>query len=121
MLKRTLFAVVSALILTGASLSPGPAVAADPTQATLRITSSFPYATAPAQFDVVNQVLEFANGAGTREHRHGGDAFVTVLEGQITRTSGEEVRNYAPRQTFTEPKDTLHSVRGTGRTRVYAS
>jgi quercetin dioxygenase-like cupin family protein len=107
--------------VTLGALSPVPVVATDVTPANLRLTSSFPYATSPAQFDVVNQVLDFANGAGTREHRHGGDAFVSVLEGQITRKSGDEVRNYAPRQTFTEPKDSLHSVRGTGRTRVYAS
>jgi quercetin dioxygenase-like cupin family protein len=99
-----------------------PAIAADdPVAANLRLTSTFAYTGAPAQYEVVNQVLEFANCAGTREHRHGGDAFVTVLEGQITRRSGEEVKVYNPRQTFNEPKDTLHSVRGTGRTRVYAS
>ena len=121
MLKRALFVVMSAVMLLGGPFTVMPAVAADPAPATLRLTSSFPYTAAPSQFDVVNQVLEFANGAGTREHRHGGDAFVTVLEGQITRLSGDDVRNYAPRQTFTEPKDSLHSVRGTGRTRVYAS
>src|SRR5215212_620793 len=119
MTKRLLLVVLGVVTLMMGSVAP--ATAADPMPATLRLTSSFAYTGAPAQFDVVNQVLEFANGAGTREHRHGGDAFVTVLEGQITRTSSEGVRNYAPRQTFTEAKDALHSVRGTGRTRVYAS
>jgi aspartyl-tRNA(Asn)/glutamyl-tRNA(Gln) amidotransferase subunit C len=121
MLKRILLGMLSVAALLALTLTPAPAVAADPTPATLRLTSSFEYATAPAQFDVVNQVLDFANGAGTREHRHGGDAFVTVLEGQVARKSGDEVRSYAPRQTFTEPKDSLHSVKATGRTRVYAS
>ena len=121
MFKRAMVALVSIAALLVSSITPTVAVAADPVPATLRFTSSFPYTSPPSQFDVVNQVLDFANGAGTREHRHGGDAFVSVLEGQITRTSGDDVRSYAPRQTFTEPKDSLHSVRATGRTRVFAS
>jgi quercetin dioxygenase-like cupin family protein len=104
-------------VMRGAS----PAIAADPIPATLRLSSAFDYKGAPAQYDVVNQVLDFANGAGTREHRHGGDAFVTVLDGQLARTSGGETRVYNPWQTFIEPRDSLHSVRGTGRTRVFAT
>src|SRR5262245_15336247 len=87
------------------------AAAPPATAATLRLTSTFPYSGAPAQYEVVNQVLDFANGAGTREHRHGGPAFVTVLDGQITRRSGGDVKVYNPRQTFGEPADSLHSVR----------
>jgi quercetin dioxygenase-like cupin family protein len=121
MVTKALIVLAGIAALLGGSQAPGVAVAADATPATLRFTSSFAYKSAPAQFDVVNQVLDFANGAGTREHRHGGDAFVTVLEGQITRKSGDDVRSYGPRQTFTEPKDSLHSVRATGRTRVFAS
>jgi quercetin dioxygenase-like cupin family protein len=120
--KGLLFVLTLAIVVTVAG--PAPAVAADPTPATLRLTSSFDYRGAPAQFDVVNQILDFVSGAGTREHRHGGDAFVTILDGQLTRRSGEgagEVRVYNPRQTFIEPRDSLHSVRATGRTRVFAS
>jgi quercetin dioxygenase-like cupin family protein len=119
MFRRT---IAVALLTLTVALEAAPAIAADPApDATLRLTSTFDYRGAPAQYEVVNQVLAFASGAGTREHRHGGDAFVTVLEGQITRSSGGESRTYSPRQTFLEPKDSLHAVRGTGRTSVYAT
>ena len=119
MFKRAVLIALSALTVAFGAYTP--AIAADPPAATLRLTSTFPYAGAPAQFDVVNQVLEFANGAGTREHRHGGPGFVTVLEGQSTRRVGDEVNVYGPRQSYMEPFGSLHSVRATGRTRVYAS
>lgn len=123
MFQRTLalmFGALSAALVIGGGATP--VIAADPApDATLRLTSTFNYKGAPAQYEVVNQVLAFASGAGTREHRHGGDAFVTVLEGQITRRSGDESRTYSPRQTFLEPRDSLHAVRATGRTSVYAT
>jgi len=120
MFSRALFVVV--ILLAALWAMSALTYAADPPPApTLRLTSTFPYSGPPAQFDIVNQVLDFANGAGTREHRHGGPAFVTVLEGQLSRRSDGEVKVYNPRQTFTEAKDSLHAVRATGRTRVYAS
>ena len=119
MLKRALLLV---LAVCGVIITATPAIAADPPPAaTLRLTSTFPYSGAPAQYDVVNQVLEFANGAGTREHRHGGPGFVTVLEGQSTRRVGDEVSVYGPRQSYLEPFGSLHSVRATGRTRAFTS
>jgi quercetin dioxygenase-like cupin family protein len=121
MLKKALLIVLSAAGLGMMSSVQGVVTAADPPPATLRLTSTFPYTGAPAQYEVVNQVLEFANGAATREHRHGGPGFVTVLEGQSTRRVGDEVNVYTPRQSYLEPQGTLHSVRATGRTRVYAS
>jgi quercetin dioxygenase-like cupin family protein len=120
MFSRAFFVVVSLLAAFWA-MSPPTSAADPPPAATLRLTSTFPYSGPPAQFDIVNQVLDFASGAGTREHRHGGPAFVTVLDGQLSRRSDDEVSVYNPRQTFLEPPGSLHSVRGTGRTRIFAS
>src|SRR5687768_15319647 len=110
MFKRVVLTLASTLAVV--AMLSSPATAADsPPPATLRLTSSFSYSGAPAQYEVVNQILEFANGAGTREHRHGGPGFVTVLEGQSTRRVGDEVSVYGPRQSYTEPFGTLHSVK----------
>jgi quercetin dioxygenase-like cupin family protein len=46
--------------------------------------STFRDASAVGEFDVVHLVLEFAPGAWTPLHSHGGEAFVTVLEGALT-------------------------------------
>src|SRR4029450_8131957 len=102
MFSRAFFVVVSLLAAFWA-MSPPTSAADPPPAATLRLTSTFPYSGPPAQFDIVNQVLDFASGAGTREHRHGGPAFVTVLDGQLSRRSDDEVSVYNPRQTFLEP------------------
>lgn len=46
-----------------------------------------------SQFDLIHQVLDFAPGAYTPAHYHGGQTFVTVVEGeQIVRQNGTERR-----------------------------
>jgi quercetin dioxygenase-like cupin family protein len=109
-------------VVAGAGFLYGDKVdAADPDPATIRFVSSFPISRPPAQYDLVHQVLDFAPGAGTREHRHSGPGFVTVLEGLSYRKEGNVVTAFGPRETYSEPEGALHSVRATGRTRVFAS
>ena len=62
-----------------------------PLRPTVRQKSIFEVANPPAQFDAVQLVLEFAPGAWSPVHSHGGQGFVTVLEGAVTiRTQDTE-------------------------------
>ena len=88
-----------------------------------RYVSQFPVSTAPAQYELVQLVLDFAPGASTLIHSHGGPTYVTVLEGQVTRTENGKDSSYSAGQTFIEPQGQFHSAanRGTARARVFAS
>lgn len=58
--------------------------------------SDFEDAAPLAEFDVIHMVLEFAPDAWTPVHTHGGEAFVTVLEGHMRmRMENGEEANYA--------------------------
>jgi quercetin dioxygenase-like cupin family protein len=58
--------------------------------------STFENALPQAAFDVVQLVLDFAPGAWTPLHTHGGEAFVTVLAGELTvQIEGSEPLTYA--------------------------
>jgi len=59
----------------GEDLPPGPVQ---------RLRATYEVIDPPAQFDLVQLVLDFAPGAFTPQHVHGGPGFVTVLEGEIT-------------------------------------
>ena len=66
-------------------------------------------------YSMVQQVLDFAPGAQTLKHRHGGPGVITVLHGQITlRTDGVE-KSYQLGDSFSEtPGQTLQAFnRGT--------
>jgi quercetin dioxygenase-like cupin family protein len=45
----------------------------------------------PASFETIQMILDFAPGSWTPPHTHGGETFVTVLEGEVTvRQHGSE-------------------------------
>jgi quercetin dioxygenase-like cupin family protein len=113
-------AVVALQAVLSTSPSAGQVPPARPTQ---RFLSSFPVSAAPAQYELVEQVLDFRPGAATRLHAHGGPAFVTVLEGQVTRREGNVESVYGPGQTFIEAARVSHSVtnKGSVPARVFAS
>ncbi len=100
-----------------------PATAEDPPRPTQRLVSSFPVSAAPAQYELVEQVLDFPPGSSTRLHMHGGQAFVTVLEGHVTRQEGDVETVFGPGQTFIEQAGVFHTAsnRGSVRARVFAS
>ena len=53
-------------------------------------------------WDLVQLVQEFAPGAWTAKHKHGGKGFITVLDGELTiRSSGSE-KTYKAGETFIE-------------------
>src|ERR1700730_8016845 len=69
------------------------------------------------------QVLDFAPGAQTLKHRHGGPGVITVLQGQITLRSDGVEKNYQPGDSFSEtPGQTLQAFnRGTAELIVVAT
>ena len=80
--------------------APGPDVA---------YVSNFEVPNPPAHlFDVVQEVVVFEPGHWTPSHTHGGQAFITVLEGQVTAhpVSGvpDDVTDgvFGPGQTYVE-------------------
>jgi quercetin dioxygenase-like cupin family protein len=119
---RNLLLFASLLTLIGWA-APYAAGAQEPPRPTQRIVSSFDVSLVPGQYDVINQILDFPPGAATRLHQHGGQAFVTVLEGQVTRREGTVETVFGPGQTFIELPHTLHTVtnKGSVNARVFAS
>ena len=71
---------------------------------------SFEIADPPAQFEVVQLVLDFAPGAWTPPHSHGGPVLVTVLEGQVTERRPGVERRFGPGQGWTENAGDLHAA-----------
>ncbi|MFZ5993353.1 MAG: cupin domain-containing protein [Deinococcota bacterium] len=77
----------------GQALPPGP---------TPLYQSRFENIKLPAEFDVVQVVLEFAPGAWTPEHTHGGVGYATVVEGSmVVREKGSE-KVYKPGESWAE-------------------
>jgi quercetin dioxygenase-like cupin family protein len=53
-------------------------------------------------WDLVQLGQEFAPGAWTPKHKHGGKGFITVLDGQLTVRSGGTEKTYKAGDTFVE-------------------
>jgi quercetin dioxygenase-like cupin family protein len=87
---------------SGQELPPGPNVI---------YRASFEATEVPAQFDVMNLVLEFPAGAATPLHTHGGQGIVTVLEGSLVhRPQGGEAQTLAPGESFIETPGHAHTA-----------
>jgi quercetin dioxygenase-like cupin family protein len=77
----------------GTSAPPGPVA---------RFNVKFEVPAAPTQFDVIQLVQDFAPGAASALHSHGGQGFATVLEGEITIRTNAGEKKYKAGETFTE-------------------
>ncbi len=107
---------LSALVTT--LISATPTAAEDPPRPTQRIVSSFPVTAPPAQYELVEQVLDFAPGAATRLHQHGGRAYVTVIEGQVVFKEGARESVYGAGQSYVEEAGSFHTLTNRGSTRA---
>ncbi len=84
----------------GQELPPGP-------QAVYRATMEV--SNAPAAFETINLVLDFAPGVWTPLHTHGGQGIVTVLDGELVhRPEGGEERLLRPGDSFLETPGHAH-------------
>ena len=77
---------VAALVLL-----PAPVASSQQPGVSVSIEQRFEAAAPPPQAEVLQAVLDFAPGAWTPVHTHGGPAYVTVLAGEMTlRMSGSD-------------------------------
>jgi quercetin dioxygenase-like cupin family protein len=61
-------------------------------------------------YSLVQQVLDFAPGVQTPQHRHGGPGLITVLQGQVTLSRDGLVRTFSAGDSFVEmPGQTLQA------------
>lgn len=61
-------------------------------------------------YGIVQQVLDFASGAQTAKHKHGGPGVITVLQGQVTLNVDGVEKTYRAGDSFTEmPGQTLQA------------
>ncbi|HEY4914636.1 MAG TPA: cupin domain-containing protein [Candidatus Dormibacteraeota bacterium] len=61
-------------------------------------------------YSLIQQVLDFAPGAQTLKHRHGGSGVITVLQGQVTLNTDGVEKTYNAGDSFTElPGQTLQA------------
>ena len=64
--------------------------------------------------DAVQMVLDFAPGAWTPPHSHGGDVLVTVLAGTMSFRGSDGERAYQPGETWTERAGAVHAAGNAG-------
>jgi quercetin dioxygenase-like cupin family protein len=93
---------------------PSPAPAAPTTLHLFRADATFP----PAPYEVAQAVLDFAPGAQTPTHTHPGQVFVTVLEGEITFTTGGAEKVYQAGASFVESPEIAGQARNTASSRT---
>jgi quercetin dioxygenase-like cupin family protein len=74
------------------------------------VRGTFDIANPPQQFEVVQVLLEFAPGAWTPAHSHGGPVLVTVLEGQVTERRPGVERRFGPGEGWTENEGDVHAA-----------
>lgn len=104
-MTRTRFIAISVAALLALGLSAGAALSQDvPPGPTTRHRVEFQVVDPPAApAELVQLVLDFAPGAFTPPHTHGGPTFVTVVEGEMTRRVGGTEETFRAGQGWVEP------------------
>jgi quercetin dioxygenase-like cupin family protein len=101
--------------VTGAQPPAQPSAQLPPGPRTVH-QSAMEIAMPSAPFDAVQMVLDFAPGAWTPPHSHGGDVLITVLAGTMTVRDGQGERTYAAGQTWIEQAGDVHAAGNAGST-----
>lgn len=107
--RRWTSLIALALVVTVAPVGVQPALATVTEQAPSRPTTSFEAwfnveqpPTLP--FEAVQLVVDFPVGAQVARHLHGGPAYITMLENEMTMWIGAEAgRTYGANESFVEP------------------
>jgi quercetin dioxygenase-like cupin family protein len=92
---------------------PGEPAPASPAPTTFYIHRTDAIIPAGA-YEVAHTVLDFAPGAQTPPHTHPGQVVGTVLEGEITFTTGGATRVYQAGETIVEPPGVVGQARNAG-------
>lgn len=103
--------VVAFVVPTGGK--PTKAVTGQPSPSLLNKTLFSATLSTPAvsgSYSIVQQVLDFAPGTATPQHKHGGPGLVTVLSGEISFSRDGLVRTFKAGDSFVEqPGETLQA------------
>lgn len=95
-----------ALAILLALLMPVGVAMATGTGPVTEASASFPVAVPPSTpFDEVQLVLEFPPGAGVPLHHHGGNGYITMLDGELTLTANGVTTIYHAGDSFVEYPD----------------
>lgn len=102
-MRRVAVAFVAAALtvgLSGATVLGQPA----PPGVELRLQTNFrPTTSPPAVFDLLQIVVDFPPGSAVPMHTHGGEVFVTVLEGEVVHVEdGHPEERFRAGQSWTE-------------------
>src|SRR3712207_9190559 len=81
---------------------------------TTPIEKRFQAADPPAQAEVLQAVLDFAPGAWTPVHTHGGPAYVTVLDGEMTLRMGGADQKFRAGAGWIDNPDEPHAAGNEG-------
>ena len=83
---------------------------ASPTITEKRLEAADP----PVQAEVMQVVLGFAPGDWTPTHTHGGDAYVMVLEGEVSLRMGDTIQKFKIGDGWIDSRDMPHAVGNEG-------
>jgi len=72
----------------------------------------------PAQGDLIQVLLDFAPGAWTPPHTHGGQTLNTVLEGEITLRENGADKALKPGEIWSDSPDQVHAAGNAGATKA---
>lgn len=99
--------LASLLLPPGAAQTTNVEAATKPAP-TIAFESTFKVTNQPGDFDLIQRIVDFAPGAATVLHYHGGPQYVTVLEGEVTLQMAGTTRTYKPGETWIEPARERH-------------
>jgi quercetin dioxygenase-like cupin family protein len=108
------FPVLMALVLVLTLVPPAPVALGQQASVTTVIEKRFQAADPPAAAEVLQVVLDFAPGAWTPVHVHGGPAYVTVLEGEMTLRMAGMDQTFAAGEGWIDSPDEPHAAGNEG-------
>jgi quercetin dioxygenase-like cupin family protein len=111
---RTRIALIAAVMLLMFGPDAGSTLAQTPPGPTKVYESKIAVANPPAQADLIQDVLDFAPGAWTPFHRHGGQAFNLVLEGEVTLRENNTEKVFKPGEGWSDTPDQVHAAGNNG-------
>ena len=112
-LARATLTVVALLLLLSLPTA-ADVLAQQPPVASPRHVASLPIETTPRQYQLVMQVVDFAPDNTIASQIHGGDAFLTVVQGSVFRTDEGGPESFGAGASFSVPAGTNYSVRNVG-------
>jgi len=120
--KQLLFLVFMMFLWISIAAADEKGVQAATPGSTVVSQAKYPLTLGSGEYELITRILEFPPGAWTPNHMHGGNALVTVLNGEMTlREKGAE-KIVKAGENWTESPGNVHAVgnAGTATARVAA-